>query len=72
MLRPGVATGLYEALFQSLGDTGAHRAYALIVEPNPASVALHRRFGFNHVATLNEVGRKFGAYHNVMWFEKPL
>lgn len=63
---------LYEALFAALAGTGLHRAYALIVAPNPASAALHRRFGFAHVATLSEVGRKFGRYHDVMWFEKRL
>lgn len=68
----GVAKRLYGALFETLAITGAHRAYALIVEPNPASIAVHERLGFAHIATLNEVGCKFGLYHNVMWFEKRL
>lgn len=68
----GVARRLYEALFQVLAGARLHRAYALIVAPNPASVALHKAFGFSHIATLNEVGRKFGRYYNVMWFEKRL
>ncbi|MEM9015023.1 MAG: N-acetyltransferase family protein [Pseudomonadota bacterium] len=68
----GLALRLYGALFQALEGTGAHRAYALIVPPNPASVGLHRRVGFELVATLSEVGRKFGRYHDVMWFEKRL
>lgn len=63
---------LYEALFLGLSETDLHRAYALIVAPNPASVALHEAFGFVHVATLNEVGRKFGRFLDVMWFEKRL
>ncbi len=50
-----------------------HRAYALIVAPNPASVALHRaRSAFDRVSTLDEVGRKFGRYYSVLWFEKRL
>lgn len=61
---------LYEALFSALAETDLHRAYALIVAPNPASAALHEAFGFTHVATLNEVGRKFDRYYDVMWFEK--
>lgn len=68
----GNASRLYEVLFDVLSETDCHRAYALIVSPNPASVALHQRFGFEHVSTLNEVGRKFGQYHDVMWFEKKL
>lgn len=68
----GVGRGLYSALFEALGGADVHRAYALIVEPNAASVALHEAFGFSHISTLDEVGRKFGRYHNVMWFEKRL
>lgn len=66
----GVGAGLYEALFGALNRVDVHRAYALIVAPNPASVALHERFGFRQVSTLDEVGRKFGRYYSVMWFEK--
>jgi phosphinothricin acetyltransferase len=66
----GVGGGLYTALFDAVGQADVHRAFALIVAPNPASVALHERFGFRHVSTLDEVGRKFGRYHSVMWFEK--
>jgi len=40
--------------------------------PNPASVALHERFGFRHVGTFTENGRKFGKYWDVAWFERPL
>ncbi|MHA7872417.1 MAG: GNAT family N-acetyltransferase [Hyphococcus sp.] len=65
-----VGKALYAALFDALERTAIHRAYALIVAPNPASAALHRAFGFAHVATLSEVGCKFGRYWDVMWFEK--
>jgi phosphinothricin acetyltransferase len=68
----GQGARLYEALFTAVAAADVHRAYALIVAPNPASVRLHERFGFRHVATLDEVGRKFGRYYSVMWFEKRL
>ena len=68
----GVGSRLYAGLFDRLAGADVHRAYALIVAPNPASVALHRRFGFRHVSTLDEVGRKFGRFYSVMWFEKRL
>lgn len=70
--RAGVGRALYAVLFDILPEADAHRAYALITAPNPASVALHERFGFRHVSTLSEVGRKFGRYCDVMWFEKRL
>ncbi len=68
----GLGGTLYKALFEALAGADIHRAYALIVTPNPASVALHEGVGFAHVATLSEVGRKFGRFHDVMWFEKRL
>jgi len=68
----GLGRRLYEALFEALKQEDVHRAYALIVAPNPASVALHEALGFTHVSTLSEVGRKFGRYWDVMWFEKRL
>src|SRR3990167_544766 len=66
----GVGARLYSGLFGRLAGIHVPRAYAGIVPPNPASVALHRRFGFRHVSTLDEVGRKFGRFYSVMWFEK--
>jgi phosphinothricin acetyltransferase len=66
----GLGVRLYEALFEALGPADVHRAYAGIVAPNPASVRLHQRFGFNQVSIYDEVGRKFGRYYSVMWFEK--
>lgn len=68
----GVGRKLYEAVIGALAAADVHRAYALIVAPNPASVALHEALGFAHVSTLDEVGRKFGRYYSVMWFEKRL
>ncbi|MFD5255769.1 GNAT family N-acetyltransferase [Streptomyces bobili] len=68
----GVGTLLYEALFEALSGEDLHRAYAGIAQPNEASVRLHERFGFRHVGTYREVGRKFGRYWDVAWFEREL
>ncbi|MEY2244821.1 N-acetyltransferase family protein [Streptomyces sp. BF23-18] len=70
--RRGVGTLLYEALFSALAAEDLHRAYAGIALPNEASVRLHERFGFRHVGTYREVGRKFGRYWDVAWYEKEL
>ncbi|PNG19466.1 GNAT family N-acetyltransferase [Streptomyces cahuitamycinicus] len=70
--RRGVGTLLYTALFESLSGEDLHRAYAGIALPNEASARLHERFGFRHVGTYREVGRKFGRYWDVAWHEKPL
>ena len=68
----GVGSRLYEALFSTLAEEDVHRAYAGITLPNEASVAIHRKFGFERVALYREVGRKFGQYWDVAWFEKAL
>ncbi|MFN7949579.1 MAG: N-acetyltransferase family protein [Blastocatellia bacterium] len=68
----GLGSSLYQALFECLAAEDVHRAYGIIALPNPASIRLHLRFGFRSVGILNEVGRKFGSYHSVEWFEKKL
>ncbi|MFE7895938.1 GNAT family N-acetyltransferase [Streptomyces sp. NPDC057424] len=70
--RRGVGTLLYKALFEALSGEDLHRAYAGIALPNEASARLHECFGFQHVGTYREVGRKFGRYWDVAWYEKPL
>jgi phosphinothricin acetyltransferase len=68
----GVGTDLYTALFAALAEEDLHRAYAGVTLPNTASVALHRKVGFRSLGVYHEVGRKFGTYWDVEWFEKPL
>ncbi|MEU1774696.1 N-acetyltransferase family protein [Streptomyces sp. NPDC019922] len=68
----GVGTLLYRTLFEALADEDLHRAYAAIALPNEASVRLHEAFGFRLVGTYGEVGRKFGRYLDVSWYEMPL
>ena len=68
----GIGTLLCTALFEALAGEDLHRAYAGIAQPNEASVRLHERLGFRHVGTFREVGRKFGRYWDVAWYEKPL
>ncbi|MCL6296892.1 GNAT family N-acetyltransferase [Streptomyces kronopolitis] len=71
----GVGTLLYKALFEALAHEDVHRAYAGITQgnpPNTASARLHTRFGFRHLGTYTEVGRKFGRYWDVAWYQKDL
>ncbi|MEU6089086.1 N-acetyltransferase family protein [Streptomyces sp. NPDC047085] len=70
--RRGIGSLLYDALFKALADEDVHRAYAGITQPNEASTRLHERFGFQYVGTYSEVGRKFGRYWDVAWYEKEL
>jgi phosphinothricin acetyltransferase len=68
----GVGRSLYAALFEILDGRELHRAVAGIALPNPASVALHLVFGFRPVGRFTEVGRKFGRYWDVEWYERSL
>jgi phosphinothricin acetyltransferase len=63
---------LYEAIFPELAKEDVHAAVAGITLPNDASCALHERFGFRMVGVLPEVGRKFGKYWDVAWYERRL
>jgi phosphinothricin acetyltransferase len=68
----GIGTALYARLFEELDGEDVHRAYGGMTIPNPASIALHERFGFERVAYFTEQGRKFARYWDVAMYEKPL
>lgn len=68
----GLGGKLYSALFEALAGEDVHRAYAGITQPNEASVKLHERFGFRPAGVHHQVGRKFGTFWDVAWFEKRL
>jgi phosphinothricin acetyltransferase len=68
----GIGTRLYRALFESIDGEDVHRIVAGVSLPNPASVALHERVGFQRVGVFASVGRKFGRYWDVAWFQRPL
>lgn len=66
----GIGRRLYEYLFPAIAGEDIHSAIAAITLPNDASCALHERFGFTHVATLREIGRKFDRYWDVAWYQR--
>lgn len=68
--RSGVGRALYAALFKALETEDVRSIVAGVALPNEASVAFHRAFGFTDIGVFHEVGRKFGAYHNVLWMER--
>ena len=68
----GCGTALYAALFAALQHEDVHTIVAGLTLPNPASLALHGKFGFRPVGVFHAVGRKFDKYWDVAWFERPL
>jgi phosphinothricin acetyltransferase len=68
-----VGSRLYEHLLDEItAEESLHRAYGGIALPNSASIRLHEKLGFVHVASYHEVGFKFGKYWDVNWYEKDL
>jgi len=71
-IRTGCGSALYTSLFEQLAHEDVKTAVAGIALPNPASIALHERFGFRPVGVFHEVGRKFDRYWDVAWYERPM
>jgi phosphinothricin acetyltransferase len=68
----GIGSNLYHHLLPALQSRGIHVAIGGIALPNTASVALHRKFGFEQVAEFREVGFKFGRWIDVGYWQKTL
>jgi phosphinothricin acetyltransferase len=66
----GIGQHLYAGLFEAVRGEDIRRFVAGYALPNPATAALHARFGFNRVGVFTEVGRKFGKYWDVCWVER--
>lgn len=68
----GIGRALYEALLRVLADKGYCTAYAGIVLPNDASIALHTAVGFTAIGVFHRAGFKFGAWRDVSLWERVL
>ena len=61
----GFGRALYTKLLESVKTRGFREVIGVIALPNPQSVALHRKMGFEVVGVLKGVGYKFGRYIDV-------
>jgi phosphinothricin acetyltransferase len=68
----GVGRALYAALLAVLEAQGYRQAVGGIALPNEASVRLHEGAGFTLVGVYRAVGWKFGTWHDVGWWQRPL
>jgi phosphinothricin acetyltransferase len=68
----GLATALYEKLLARLEGMGVHAVIGGIAQPNPASVGLHEKLGFQQIALFREVGRKFDRWIDVGYWQRIL
>ncbi len=65
----GVGEYLYNELLQILALGKYHSVIAGIALPNPASIHLHEKLGFQKVAHFREVGFKYGQWVDVGYWE---
>lgn len=68
----GVGKLLYRELIRRLAMLGLHTVIGGVAQPNPASDGLHRALGFRQVAHFEQVGRKFGRWLDVAYWQLPL
>ena len=66
----GCGTAMYRVLFDALAQENVHTIVAGVGLPNPASLALHERFGFRQVGVFQGVGRKFERFWDVAWLQR--
>lgn len=68
----GYGTILYEKIFQLLTNKGIKIVIGGVTLPNPASEALHKKFGMKKVAHFEKVGFKQGRWLDVGYWQKDL
>ena len=68
----GVGSKLYDALEDLLDQMGYMHFLACISLPNEASLALHRKRGYQQVAHFPKIGYKFNRWHDIVWLQKSL
>ena len=68
----GLGKLLYRELLQRLTALGLRTVIGGVAQPNPASDALHRALGFKQVASFEQVGRKFGRWLDVAYWQRSL
>jgi L-amino acid N-acyltransferase YncA len=63
----GVGSALLARALEEAERWGARQIVAVLGGHNPASIALHKRFGFEDVGIMKAVGLKFGQ-----WLDTPI
>jgi len=68
----GIGPALVQALLAPAAAQGKHVMIAAVDAENAVSIALHERLGFERVAHLREVGRKFGRWLDLVFLQRIL
>ena len=68
----GIGRQFYGELEEILAAQGYRVVYAIITAENEASVAFHRKMGYQNEKIFPDCGFKFGRWLGVVWMEKRL
>jgi L-amino acid N-acyltransferase len=68
----GIGSALVKALFPRAVALGKHIMIGGVDAENAASIYLHRKLGFERVAHLREVGRKFDRWLDLVFLQRSL
>ena len=68
----GIGTKLYAALEEILKLQGYQVLFALVTQENEASLAFHRKLGYEEKVLFSNCGFKFNRWLGVYWLEKRL
>ena len=72
ILLKGVGRALYQGIFDALDRNTVHTLMAVIALPNKASVGFHEKMGYEKAGHFKEVGKKFGDWIDVGYWQKML
>ena len=68
----GLGTTLLAELLRLAKEIGHHTVMGGADSAQTASIALHKKFGFEPVGHYKEIGFKFGQWLDVIWLQKML
>jgi L-amino acid N-acyltransferase YncA len=68
----GLGSALMEALLPAAAKAGFRQMIAVVGGAEPASIALHEKFGFRIAGRMRDVGRKFGRLLDTVYLQRAL
>ncbi len=70
--RKSIGKLLMKEIIERARELGYHAIISIIAGDNQASVEIHKKFGFELVGHLRQVGYKFSKWQDVDYYELPL